>query len=164
MQLPWNRCKNVINYDGLSVSFSGLKAPHGLLDFSIGYYLLNSEEKYDLRYKILLTRSDKETFFNIIEHRELPTLFSHHVVENYEFFEEQIQNTQINLTKLYQGIQKLFIVDISLDRNYDNPQLIFESLNSTGLDLSQSDLIRNYILMGLEPKEQERTGRLYRIL
>ena len=48
------------------------------------------------------------------------------------------------------------MIDISLDRNYDNPQLIFESLNSTGLDLSQADLIRNYLLMGLDPKEQER--------
>jgi uncharacterized protein with ParB-like and HNH nuclease domain len=122
---------------------------------------LNSEETYGLRYKILLTRSDEETFINIIEHHEPPTLYSHHLVENYEFFEEQIQNTQINLTKLYQGIQKLFIVDISLDRNYDNPQLIFESLNSTGLDLSQADLIRNYILMGLEPKEQERIYNEY---
>jgi uncharacterized protein with ParB-like and HNH nuclease domain/predicted transport protein len=121
------------------------------------YYLFNSEEGHDLRYKALLTRNDKETFFKLIEDRELPALFSHHILENYKFFEEQIRNNkQIDLTKLYQGIRKLFIVDISLDRNYDNPQLIFESLNSTGLDLSQADLIRNYILMGLEPKEQEK--------
>jgi predicted transport protein len=46
-------------------------------------------------------------------------------------------------------------VDVSLNREHDNPQLIFESLNSTGLDLSQADLIRNFVLMGLEPKEQE---------
>jgi uncharacterized protein with ParB-like and HNH nuclease domain len=46
------------------------------------------------------------------------------------------------------------VVSIALDRNYDNPQLTFESLNSTGVDLSQADLIRNHVLMGLEPKEQ----------
>ena len=52
------------------------------------------------------------------------------------------------------GVEKLLIVDIALERDHDNPQLIFESLNSTGLDLSQADLIRNYVLMGLPPKEQ----------
>ena len=49
----------------------------------------------------------------------------------------------------------------SLDRDHDNPQLIFESLNSTGLDLSQADLIRNYILMGLEPEEQRHLYETY---
>ena len=53
------------------------------------------------------------------------------------------------------------IVDISLDRRYDNPQLIFESLNSTGLELSQADLVRNYVLMGLEPAEMESLYRDY---
>jgi uncharacterized protein with ParB-like and HNH nuclease domain len=54
---------------------------------------------------------------------------------------------------LYKGINKLIIVDIALEI-HDNPQLIFESLNSTGMDLSQADLIRNYVLMGLDNKEQ----------
>jgi len=58
-------------------------------------------------------------------------------------------------------MSKLIIVDISLDRDHDNPQLIFESLNSTGLDLSQADLIRNYVLMKLEPKEQEELYKSY---
>jgi uncharacterized protein with ParB-like and HNH nuclease domain len=53
------------------------------------------------------------------------------------------------------GISKLIIIDVSLDRDRDNPQLIFESLNSTGLELTQADLIRNYILMGLEKKKQD---------
>jgi hypothetical protein len=75
---------------------------------------------------------------------------------NYEFFQEQIRKSGIDLLSLYDGINKLFIVDISLERDKDNPQLIFESLNSTGLELSQADLIRNYVLMDLEPKEQQR--------
>jgi uncharacterized protein with ParB-like and HNH nuclease domain/predicted transport protein len=128
----------------------------------INYYIINSEEQQDLRFKIVLTRNDKDTFFSIIESHEYPVLFSHHMVENYKFFEEKIRNiNQITLNELFQGISKLIIVDISLDRNYDNPQLIFESLNSTGLDLSQADLIRNYMLMGLEPKEQERIYNTY---
>jgi uncharacterized protein with ParB-like and HNH nuclease domain len=77
------------------------------------------------------------------------------ILRNYEFLQEQIRKSGIDLLRLYDGINKLFIVDISLERDKDNPQLIFESLNSTGLELSQADLIRNYVLMGLEPKEQQ---------
>lgn len=67
----------------------------------------------------------------------------------------------MELTLLYQGIAKLLIVDIALDRGHDNPQLIFESLNSTGLELIQADLVRNYVLMGLEPAERERLYTAY---
>jgi uncharacterized protein with ParB-like and HNH nuclease domain len=59
-----------------------------------------------------------------------------------------------DLVPLCKGLAKLVIVDISLNRDQDNPQLIFESLNSTGRELSQADLIRNFILMGLEPQLQ----------
>ena len=83
------------------------------------YYLFNSMEKLELRYKIRLRERDKETFLSIVENREYPTLFSEHIVENYEFFEEQIRNTRIDLIKLYQGISKLFMINISSDRNYD---------------------------------------------
>lgn len=118
------------------------------------YFLFNSEEDGDLRYKLLLTQSDKTSLFNLLENRELPENASKRVVENFEFFEERIKKTE-DLMTVYQGLSKLIVVDISLNRDHDNPQLIFESLNSTGLELSQADLIRNYILMGLEPKEQE---------
>ena len=59
------------------------------------------------------------------------------------------------------GLAKLVIVDIALSRDQDNPQLIFESLNSTGRELSQADLIRNFILMGLEPQLQTRLYEQY---
>ena len=55
---------------------------------------------------------------------------------------------------IYRGLDRLIVVDVTLDRGTDDPQLIFESLNSTGIDLSQSDLIRNYILMRLPEKQQ----------
>lgn len=118
------------------------------------YFLFNNEETGDLRYKLLLTQSDKETLIKLIEGQELPTPASTRIVENYRFFQEQLRKSSHHLDVIYEGISKLIIVDISLDRDRDNPQLIFESLNSTGLDLSQADLIRNYVLMGLEPKEQ----------
>lgn len=76
------------------------------------------------------------------------------VIENYNYFRTLIN--QDNFQAILGGINRLIFVEISLERDKDDPQRIFESLNSTGLDLSQSDLIRNFILMDLEPREQQR--------
>lgn len=125
------------------------------------YYLLNPDEDDELRYKLLLTQSDKETLIRLVEGHDFLPSASQRIVENYQFFTRQIQETKIDLETLYDGMAKLIIVDISLDRTQDNPQLIFESMNSTGLELSQADLIRNFILMGLEPKEQNDLYNLF---
>lgn len=74
------------------------------------------------------------------------------VIENFNFFKSSISTD--NFTTIINGLKRLIFVEISLERGKDDPQRIFESLNSTGLDLSQSDLIRNYILMDLNPKNQ----------
>ena len=124
------------------------------------YYLFNAEESGDLQYKLLLTQSDKETLINILDGREEPKSISPRIKQNYQFFKEQVQQDGIDPVTLYKGISKLIIVDISLEQ-LDNPQLIFESLNSTGMDLSQADLIRNYVLMGLDNEEQIRLYRSY---
>lgn len=118
-------------------------------------YLFNKHGKDELKYKLLLTRSDKNTLTRILDGLEPTSPVSNRVVENYQFFKEKIEKSKIDLMKIYRGISKLLIVDISLDRQHDNAQLIFESLNSTGLELSQADLIRNFVLMGLEPKDQD---------
>lgn len=76
------------------------------------------------------------------------------VVENYNFFRSVINASNFEL--ILRGLNRLIFVEISLERDKDDPQRIFESLNSTGLDLSQSDLIRNFILMDLSPKDQNR--------
>ena len=117
------------------------------------YYLINSDEEEEKRYKLILTKSDKEALFKIIDHKELFDEDSQRIKENYKFFAEQISEN--NLEEVLHGLNKLIIIDISLDREWDNPQLIFESLNSTGLELTQADLIRNYVLMGLEKQEQD---------
>ncbi|GAC1389829.1 MAG: hypothetical protein NVS4B11_24730 [Ktedonobacteraceae bacterium] len=78
---------------------------------------------------------------------------SNRLVENYLFFVERIRQSNISLQTLFEGISKLIIVEIMLGRD-DNPQLISESLNSTGMDLSEADLIRNYVLMGLERQKK----------
>ncbi len=116
------------------------------------YYLLNSDEDSELRYKLLLTKRDKETLINLIKGIEPINETSLRLVENYKFFKNKISKD--NVVNIYNGILRLFIVDVALEKDKDNPQLIFESMNSTGLDLSQTDLIRNYILMGQEIKLQ----------
>jgi len=120
------------------------------------YYLLNPLEDGDRGYKLLLTQTDKDTLLALVQQKELPKGQSLRVRENFEFFEKQIIAHKENLTPLCRGLAKLVIVDVALNREQDNPQLIFESMNSTGRELSQADLIRNFILMGLEPEHQTR--------
>lgn len=115
-------------------------------------YLINKHRKDDSRFKLLLTRKDKTTYTNLVDEMEMTSNHSKKVLENYNFFKGKIHKG--NALAVYHGIKKLIIVDVILERDKDNPQLIFESLNSTGLDLSQADLIRNYILMG-QPMDKQ---------
>jgi uncharacterized protein with ParB-like and HNH nuclease domain len=78
------------------------------------------------------------------------------IVNNYNFFYSKIISLEIQPVELFELFKKLQIVDIELEREFDDPQLIFESLNSTGVDLTDGDLIRNYILMDLEASFQEK--------
>ena len=118
------------------------------------YYLLNPLEDGERGYKLLLTQTDKQSLIALLEQKPWPAECSLRVKENFTFFEDLVQKLGDDLTPLCLGLAKLVIVDISLSRDQDNPQLIFESMNSTGRELSQADLIRNFILMGLEPKHQ----------
>lgn len=117
-------------------------------------YLTNDGEDGTDRYKLLLTQSDRDTLIRVIDGKPPSKDASPRILENYGFFEQQIASCGHKPSVLYTGVAKLLLVDISLDRSHDNPQLIFESLNSTGLALSQADLIRNYVLMGLPAAEQ----------
>lgn len=90
----------------------------------------------------------------MVTQKPLPEGGSLRIKENFEFFNAQIDRLGGDLVTLCRGLAKLIIVDIALNRDQDNPQLIFESMNSTGKALSQADLIRNFVLMGLEQKHQ----------
>ena len=116
------------------------------------YYLINNDEDGELKYKLFLTQSDRDTLIRMLDKRDLPDNSSKRLVENFNFFEKEIEN--INTEVIFNGLSKIIVIDVSLDRERDNPQLIFESLNSTGLALSQADLIRNFILMGLAAEDQ----------
>ena len=128
-------------------------------------FLYNSDEIDEDRYKLLLNVQDKETYIKLIDN----TIFTvnkpaTNIIKCYEFFHERIedfikQHGQID--EIYAGIFKLSLVSISLDKDSDNPQMIFESMNSTGKDLSQTDLLRNYLLMDLTPEKQTRLYKTY---
>ena len=119
-------------------------------------YLLNPLENDEGRYKLLLNQTDKETLWSLVGQRPLPAEHSVRIKQNFEFFKKQVQGLSSDLKPLCKGLAKLTVVDVSLDREHDNPQLIFESMNSTGLALSQADLIRNFVLMDLRPEHQTR--------
>ncbi|WP_409523181.1 GmrSD restriction endonuclease domain-containing protein [Nitrincola sp. MINF-07-Sa-05] len=120
------------------------------------YYLLNPLEDGERAYKLLLTQTDKDSLLALVTQKPLPADGSLRIKENFEFFNDQIGQLGGALEPLCRGLSMLIIVDIALSRDQDNPQLIFESMNSTGKALSQADLIRNFILMGLEPEHQSR--------
>lgn len=125
------------------------------------YYLLNPDEDGERHFKLLLSETDKETLLAILQGSPMPAESSTRINENYALFQQLIGQHENELEAICQGLAKLVIVDVSLDRSQDNPQLIFESMNSTGLELSQADLIRNFILMGLEPKLQTELYKSY---
>ena len=128
-------------------------------------FLYNSDEIDEDRYKLLLNVQDKETYIKLIDN----TIFTvnkpaTNIIKCYEFFYERIEDfikQYGQIDEIYAGIFKLSLVSISLDKDSDNPQMIFESMNSTGKDLSQKDLLRNYLLMDLTPEKQTRLYKTY---
>jgi len=120
------------------------------------YYLLNPEETGERHYKLLLSQTDRASLTAIVGSTEQPKEQSLRVTENFQFFEGLIAGCKGDFAAVCKGLAKLVVVDLALNRGQDNPQLIFESMNSTGRELTQADLIRNYILMGLEPELQTR--------
>lgn len=125
------------------------------------YYLLNTEETDNRHYKLLLTETDQKSFCSIIDNLPAPSTSSLRIRENFNFFNDRIKKLGENTKSLCKGLSKLIMVDIALKGGEDNPQLIFESMNSTGRELSQADLIRNFILMGLEVEPQRRLYNSY---
>jgi len=118
-------------------------------------FLMNPLQNGESRYKLILTQTDKNTLIRLFAGEEQLEPLSKRIIQNYQFFLSQLNHPQVDLMAIYRGIRKLIVVEIALSREHDNPQLIFETLNSTGLELSQADLIRNYILMPLKRDRQE---------
>lgn len=116
--------------------------------------LKNEYESGDERYKLLLTQTDRDILISLVECKPIPEGTVPRLLNNYDFFAGKIKDMDLAPAEVYESIGKLQIVNITLDRAVDDARAIFESLNSTGKELSESDLIRNYVLMGLESTEQ----------
>ncbi|WP_441718902.1 GmrSD restriction endonuclease domain-containing protein [Helicobacter pylori] len=118
-------------------------------------YLINSDKDGDKKFRLILSESDKDTLLYLIDKdRRKPSEPSSKIVENFKLFEEWIRKNTNELETIFKGLEKLTIVWISLGEK-DDPQLVFESMNSKGMELTQTDLIRNYIVMETEIEKQE---------
>ncbi|UOR93801.1 DUF262 and DUF1524 domain-containing protein [Helicobacter pylori] len=119
------------------------------------HYLINSDKDGDKKFRLILSESDKDTLLSLIDKdKRKPSEPSSKIVENFKLFEEWVSNTD-KLETIFKGLEKLMIVEIALEKGKDDPQLIFESMNSKGIELTQTDLIRNYIIMETEIEKQE---------
>ncbi|GHS51164.1 DUF262 and DUF1524 domain-containing protein [Helicobacter pylori] len=120
------------------------------------HYLINSNKDGDKKFRLILSESDKDTLLSLIDKdRRKPSEPSSKIVENFKLFEEWIRKNTNQLETIFKGLEKLMIVEIALEKGKDDPQLIFESMNSKGIGLMQTDLIRNYIVMETEIEKQE---------
>ncbi|WP_219026210.1 DUF262 and DUF1524 domain-containing protein [Helicobacter pylori] len=119
-------------------------------------YLINSNKDGDKKFRLILSESDKDTLLSLIDKdRRKPSEPSVKIVENFKLFEKWIRKNTDKLETIFKGFKKLMIVWIALEKGKDDPQLIFESMNSKGIELTQTDLIRNYIIMETEIEKQE---------
>ncbi len=120
------------------------------------HYLINSDKDGDKKFRLILSDSDKDTLLSLIDKdRRKPSKPSSKIVENFKFFEEWVSSNTDKLETIFKGLEKLMIVYIALEKGKNDPQLIFESMNSKGMELTQTDLIRNYIVMETETEKQE---------
>ena len=120
-------------------------------------FIINEDDNDNEKIKLRPVKKDDLALKSIIDNTPFATYSP--IIENYNFFIEKLQNIDLEIVK--KGFAKLFFIEISLERGKDDPQRIFESLNSTGLDLTQADLIRNYVLMDLPVDKQQKVYDKY---
>lgn len=114
-------------------------------------YLLNADEEGDRQYKLILSQADRAALIAVVNGGDPDEPDESRVAENVRFFRDRLNDPSTDLSEVCRGLDQLVVVDVTLTRNVDNPQLVFEAMNSTGKKLSQADLIRNYVLMDLAP-------------
>ncbi|MCK5743023.1 MAG: DUF262 domain-containing protein [Chlorobi bacterium] len=121
-------------------------------------YLCN--KRFDEKLKLRLTENNDKAMMFLLNNggNEKYGEYSR-IIENYRYVKDRLNKN--NIQEIMNGLSKLIFVEISLERGKDDPQRIFESLNSTGMDLSSADLIRNYILIDLPKEDQENIYKKY---
>ena len=107
----------------------------------------------ECKIKLKPIKEDREVYEKLFNRDEL--IEESNITANYRYFYERIIDGEITIDELYSAVERLMIVEIELKNGEDDPQLIFESLNSTGLDLTDADKVRNFILMNQPSQRQE---------
>lgn len=138
--------------------FSGGSVDSPSIEKIEAYFLKNLLEKGDRSYKLMLRRTDNATLRAFVDGKSPPEPNDRSalIVDAYECFKNHLRDSGSDPDTVYRGVNKLTIIEVTLEHLIDDPQLVFESMNFTGVHLSQSDLVRNYLLMGLNEEEQTR--------
>lgn len=118
-------------------------------------FIVDEYEVKEKKIRLKLNKEDRAAFDHLVDFGDEGDFHTSNVVVNYKYFYEELQKLPFSVDDFYEAIKKLVVIDIFLG-DEDDPQLIFESLNSTGLDLTEADKIRNYVLMGLEEEKQDK--------
>ena len=119
-------------------------------------YLIDKFAQEERRIKLKPVKKDNQAFLALFKNNPEEFIGKSNITRNYLYFENKIKEINVLADDLFEAIKKLLIVDIRLNNNDDDPQLIFESLNSTGLNLTQADLVRNFVLMGKSKITQDK--------
>ncbi len=117
-------------------------------------YLLAKYRKTDRIIKLRPIERDLIAYDALFSNDTKKFVVESGMTKNYNFFYTQITNSGLNFEDIFDSMEKLIIIDLRLESS-DNPQLIFESLNSTGKDLTEADKVRNYLLMSLTKEQQD---------
>ena len=131
-----------------------------LIDKVYNKYLVDEYDPTERRIKLKAVNKDLEAFERLFEDDPSEYIPNSDITINYQYFYERILKEEISIDELYDAISKLMVINITVGED-DDPQLIFESLNSTGVDLTEGDKIRNYVLMGQSPENQEAFYKKY---
>lgn len=123
-------------------------------------YLYAVRRRVERQIKLKPIVGDLEAYDALFENNPDEFVKNSGITSNYQLFYQMIKASDLTFTDMIEAIEKLIIIDICLDSK-DNPQLIFESLNSCGKDLEEADKVRNYLLMSLTAQEQEQYYHAY---
>ncbi|WP_297217851.1 DUF262 domain-containing protein [uncultured Desulfovibrio sp.] len=117
-------------------------------------YLIDKWKSKETRIKLKPVKNDQKAFQKLFEDSS-GYIEDSNITINYDYFCKRLRLQELPVDTLFDALNRLVIIHIRLNASEDDPQLIFESLNSTGLALSEGDKIRNFILMGLDTSTQE---------
>lgn len=135
-------------------------ADRHLVDKVFDEYLVDKYAPEEKRIKLKSVTKDAEAYEKLFDDEPSEYIPNSGITMNYQYFYDRILKEEITIDQLYDAIKNLIVIDISVSES-DNPQLIFESLNSTGVDLTEGDKIRNYVLMGQTQENQELLYKKY---